>query len=101
MRKLLEYVGSPDGSIYTGIVWIILLMISDLLRVTFFSWGWSVCYRTGLRMKSAFTSVMYRKLIKTSNLSNQDSGKVCLIFLLAPLQLFLSINKLFMFIIVN
>ncbi|XP_044582482.1 multidrug resistance-associated protein 5-like isoform X2 [Cotesia glomerata] len=76
MRKLLEYVGSPDGSIYTGIVWIILLMISDLLRVTFFSWGWSVCYRTGLRMKSAFTSVMYRKLIKTSNLSNQDSGKL-------------------------
>ncbi|XP_057338415.1 ATP-binding cassette sub-family C member 5-like isoform X4 [Microplitis mediator] len=76
MRKLLEHIESPEGSVYTGIMWIFLLMISDLLRVTFFSWGWSACYRTGLRMKSAFISVMYRKLIKTSNLSNQNSGKL-------------------------
>lgn len=76
MRKLLEYVESTEGSTTSGIMWIFLLTISDFIRVTFFSWGWSACYRTGLRMKSAYITVMYRKLIKTNNLGNKNSGKV-------------------------
>lgn len=76
MRNLLEYVESPTGSIYTGIMWLFLLMISDLTRVALFNWGWSTCYRTGLRLKSAYLTVMYRKLIKSKNLNNRDSGKV-------------------------
>ncbi|KAK0163812.1 hypothetical protein PV328_002505 [Microctonus aethiopoides] len=75
MRNLLEYVESPTGSIYTGIMWLFLLMISDLTRVALFNWGWSTCYRTGLRLKSAYLTVMYRKLIKSKNLNNRDSGK--------------------------
>ncbi|KAK0181941.1 hypothetical protein PV327_000119 [Microctonus hyperodae] len=75
MRKLLEYVESSDGSIYTGIMWLFLLMISDLTRVALFNWGWSTCYRTGLRLKSAYLTTMYRKLIKSKNLNNRDSGK--------------------------
>ncbi|XP_034945132.1 multidrug resistance-associated protein 5-like isoform X1 [Chelonus insularis] len=76
MRRILENVESSEKSISTGLMWVFFLMIADILKISFFNWGWNTCYRTGLRMKSAFITIMYKKLIKTNNINNRNSGKL-------------------------
>ncbi|XP_011308333.1 multidrug resistance-associated protein 5 [Fopius arisanus] len=75
MRKMLELIESPDGDVMTGIGWVLVLFLMDGLKVLLQCWAWIMSYRTAQRFKAAFIATMYRKLIRTSNLGNKDSGK--------------------------
>lgn len=78
MKKVLEHVQSPDEDIWTGITWAFLLTCCDLLRIVFFNWTWNTNIRTALRLKSACTTLLYKKIIRLNSLENKSTGEVLL-----------------------
>ncbi|XP_063987781.1 ATP-binding cassette sub-family C member 5-like isoform X1 [Diachasmimorpha longicaudata] len=75
MRKMLEFIESPDATLASGILLVFLLFLMDGMKVVLQCWAWIISYRTAQRFKAAFIATMYRKLVRTSNLGNKDSGK--------------------------
>lgn len=76
MKNVLEYIQSPEEDIWIGIKWALLLVCCDLLRVIFFNWTWNTNIRTALRLKSACTILLYKKIIRLNSLGNISTGKV-------------------------
>ncbi|XP_043596465.1 multidrug resistance-associated protein 5-like isoform X4 [Bombus pyrosoma] len=80
MKKVLEHVQSPEEGIWIGIKWALLLTCCDLLRVVFFNWTWNTNIRTALRLKSACTTLLYKKIIRLNSLGNKSTGEIINLF---------------------
>lgn len=80
MRKVLEYIQSPEGTIWDGIKWALLLTLCDFLRTIFLTWTWIVNYRTALRLKSSCTALLYKKIIGLNNVGNINTGELVNLF---------------------
>ncbi|XP_011697102.1 PREDICTED: multidrug resistance-associated protein 5-like isoform X4 [Wasmannia auropunctata] len=80
MRKILEHVESPEENFWDGIKWVFLLTLCDSLRAFFFTWTWNMNYKTGLRLKSACTALLYKKIIRLNSLGNKSTGEIINIF---------------------
>ncbi|KAI4495187.1 hypothetical protein M0804_001388 [Polistes exclamans] len=80
MRKILEYIQSPEGTIWDGIKWALLLTLCDFLRTIFLTWTWIVNYRTALRLKSSCTALLYKKIIGLNNIGNINTGELVNLF---------------------
>lgn len=76
MKKVLEHVQSPEEGTWIGIKWALLLTCCDLLRIVFFNWTWNTNIRTALRLKSACTTLLYKKIIRLNSLGNKSTGEV-------------------------
>ncbi|XP_067211383.1 ATP-binding cassette sub-family C member 5 isoform X3 [Linepithema humile] len=80
MRKILEHVQSPEEDFWDGFKWVALLTLCDSLRAFFFTWTWNMNYKTGLRLKSACTALLYKKIIRLNSLGNKSTGEVINLF---------------------
>ncbi|XP_012144503.1 ATP-binding cassette sub-family C member 5 isoform X3 [Megachile rotundata] len=80
MKRILEHVQSPEEDIWTGIKWASLLTCCDLLRIVFFTWTWNTNIRTALRLKSACTTLLYKKIIRLNSLGNKSTGELINLF---------------------
>lgn len=80
MRKILEHVESPEENFWDGIKWVFLLTMCDSLRAFFFTWTWNMNYKTGLRLKSACTALLYKKIMRLNSLGNKSTGEVINLF---------------------
>ncbi|XP_070510894.1 ATP-binding cassette sub-family C member 5-like isoform X3 [Cardiocondyla obscurior] len=80
MKKILEHIESPKENFWDGIKWVFLLTICDSLRAFFFTWTWNVNYKTGLRLKSACTTLLYKKILRLNSLGNKSTGEVINLF---------------------
>ncbi|XP_071553650.1 ATP-binding cassette sub-family C member 5-like isoform X4 [Temnothorax nylanderi] len=80
MRKILEHVESPEENFWDGIKWVFLLTVCDSLRAFFFTWTWNMNYKTGLRLKSACTALLYKKIMRLNSLGNKSTGEVINLF---------------------
>ncbi|XP_053972249.1 ATP-binding cassette sub-family C member 5-like isoform X1 [Hylaeus volcanicus] len=80
MRKVLEHVQSPEEDSWVGIKWALLLTCCDFLRMVFFTWTWNTNIRTALRLKSACTTLLYKKLMRLNNLGNKSTGELTNLF---------------------
>ncbi|KAG5348318.1 MRP5 protein, partial [Acromyrmex charruanus] len=80
MRKILEHIESPEEDFWDGIKWVFLLTICDSLRAFFFTWTWNMNYKTGLRLKSACTALLYKKIIRLNTLGNKSTGEIINLF---------------------
>ncbi|XP_011878652.1 PREDICTED: multidrug resistance-associated protein 5-like isoform X1 [Vollenhovia emeryi] len=80
MRKILEHVQSPEENFWDGFKWVVLLTVCDSLRAFFFTWTWNMNYKTGLRLKSACTTLLYKKIMRLNSLGNKSIGEVISLF---------------------
>lgn len=76
MRNILEYIQSPEGTIWDGIKWALLLTLCDFSRTIFLTLTWIVNYRTALRLKSSCTALLYKKIIGLNNVGSINIGEV-------------------------
>ena len=76
MRRLLEFAQDPEAPLEDGIWWTAGLILCEILRVLFFTALWGVNYRTGIRLRSACLTVLYRKLMRVSSLGDKSVGQV-------------------------
>ena len=76
MRRLLEYAQDADAPLEEGIWWTVGLVCCEALRVIFFAALWGINYRTGIRLRSACVTVLYRKLMRLPSLGDKSVGQV-------------------------
>ncbi|KAL1122348.1 hypothetical protein AAG570_003753 [Ranatra chinensis] len=88
MRGLLEYIESEDGSYLVGAKWAVLLTFVELLRVTLYSTVWGINYRTGIRLRSACMTMLYRKILRLTSLGDKSVGECYLHFILQLINLY-------------
>ncbi|KAL2734392.1 ATP-binding cassette sub-family C member 5-like isoform X1 [Vespula squamosa] len=80
MRNILEYIQSPEGTIWDGIKWALLLTLCDFSRTIFLTLTWIVNYRTALRLKSSCTALLYKKIIGLNNVGSIHIGELVNLF---------------------
>nr|XP_050849545.1 ATP-binding cassette sub-family C member 5-like isoform X3 [Vespula vulgaris] len=80
MRNILEYIQSPEGTIWDGIKWALLLTLCDFSRTIFLTLTWIVNYRTALRLKSSCTALLYKKIIGLNNVGSINIGELVNLF---------------------
>ncbi|KZC10716.1 Multidrug resistance-associated protein 5, partial [Dufourea novaeangliae] len=80
MKKVLEHIQSPEEDAWVGVKWVLLLICCDLLRMLFFTWTWNTNIRTALRLKSACTTLLYKKIIRLNSLGNKSTGELINLF---------------------
>ncbi|XP_043243521.1 multidrug resistance-associated protein 5-like isoform X2 [Amphibalanus amphitrite] len=80
MRRLLEFAQDEDAPLEEGIWWTVGLIACEVLRVLFFTALWGINYRTGIRLRSACLTVLYRKLMKLPSLGDKSVGQVVNLF---------------------
>ncbi|CAL7952042.1 unnamed protein product [Xylocopa violacea] len=80
MKKVLEHVQSPEEDTWTGVKWALLLLCCDLSRTVFFNWTWNTNIRTALRLKSACTTLLYKKIIRLNSLGSKSTGELTNLF---------------------
>ncbi|XP_046820513.1 ATP-binding cassette sub-family C member 5-like isoform X7 [Vespa crabro] len=80
MRNILEYVQSPEGTIWDGIKWALLLTLCDFSRTIFLTLTWIVNYRTALRLKSSCSALLYKRIIGLNNVGNINIGELVNLF---------------------
>ncbi|XP_037076068.1 multidrug resistance-associated protein 5-like isoform X2 [Pollicipes pollicipes] len=80
MRRLLEYAQDQDAPLVDGVCWTVGLILCEILRVCFFTVLWGINYRTGVRLRSACLTVLYRKLLRLPGLGDKSVGQVVNLF---------------------
>lgn len=76
MRYLLESIQGPGSDEVHIVTWILGLLLSELVRIVFFSFMWAVNIRTSIRALSAVNGLLYKKLTKVRCLSSTTCGGV-------------------------
>ncbi|XP_076753800.1 ATP-binding cassette sub-family C member 5-like isoform X3 [Xylocopa sonorina] len=80
MKKVLEHIQSPEEDAWTGVKWALLLLCCDLSRTVFFNWTWNTNIRTALRLKSACTTLLYKKIIRLNSFGSKSTGELTNLF---------------------
>ncbi|KAK7069829.1 Multidrug resistance-associated protein 5 [Halocaridina rubra] len=79
MRYLITWL-SNDEPILIGLAWAFGLIFSEFVRIIMFGLVWSINYRTGIRLRAACLGLIYKKLMRLSNLGNKSIGEVINLF---------------------
>ncbi|XP_071550882.1 ATP-binding cassette sub-family C member 5-like isoform X3 [Panulirus ornatus] len=79
MRLLINWL-STDEPLITGVVWSVGLLATEFTRIILFCLVWCINYRNGIRLRAACLGLMYRKLMRMSNLGNKSIGEVINLF---------------------
>ncbi|KFM61596.1 Multidrug resistance-associated protein 9, partial [Stegodyphus mimosarum] len=80
MRLLLEYIQKPADEELIGITWMICLIFSEAIRITFFSLLWAINIRTAVRASSAISALLYKKITSLRSISHSSSGELVNLF---------------------
>ncbi|XP_046735959.1 ATP-binding cassette sub-family C member 5-like [Diprion similis] len=80
MRKLIECVQSDQRSYTESLKWAFLLTVAEFLRALFLHWAWGLSYRTALRLRSACSALLFRKIIRLNYLGDKSIGQVINMF---------------------
>ncbi|KAJ1529288.1 hypothetical protein ONE63_006086 [Megalurothrips usitatus] len=80
MRKLLEFAEDPASSVESGLIWAMLLMFCEILRILIFSWRWVMAYRTSARLRVACLGLVYKKITRLNRFEEKSMGQLINIF---------------------
>jgi len=80
MRKLLEFCEDDNPIWWQGVIWAIGFALVELLRVIFFAAAWGTSYRTGIRLRSGLITMLYKKVMRLSNLGDKSIGELINLF---------------------
>ena len=76
MSRLLKFCQDHDQVWWHGAVWAVGMVWSELMRVLLYGVAWGIAYRTGLRLRSAVMTMLYKKVIRLSTLGDKSIGEV-------------------------
>ncbi|XP_077988244.1 ATP-binding cassette sub-family C member 5-like [Glandiceps talaboti] len=72
---MLIYIEDMDKDWRIGLTLTCCMLISEIIRSTFTGWSWYINYRTGIRLRSAALTLIFKKLTSLRNLQDQSVGQ--------------------------
>ncbi|XP_042240635.1 multidrug resistance-associated protein 5-like isoform X3 [Homarus americanus] len=79
MRYLINWLSTDDPISY-GVAWTLGLLFTECMRIILFCLVWCINYRNGIRLRAACLGLVYKKLMRMSNLGNKSVGEVINLF---------------------
>lgn len=76
IHHILDYMSSENKVLSEGILLVIGLLISELVRSFSFATMWSMNYTTGVRVKVAATALLYKKILLVKNMKEKTTGEL-------------------------
>lgn len=76
IHQLLDYMSSENKVLMEGILLVISLLISELIRSLSFATMWSMNYTTGVRVKVAATALLYKKIMLVKSMKEKTAGEL-------------------------
>nr|QST14989.1 ABCC5 protein [Diaphanosoma celebensis] len=76
MRWLLKFCEDAEGIWWHGALYALGLSLVELIRVVCFGVTWGISYRTGVRLRSALITMIYKKIMKLSSLGDKSIGEL-------------------------
>ncbi|ODN02075.1 Multidrug resistance-associated protein 5 [Orchesella cincta] len=76
MKNVIALAKDQETNKIDGMAWVGLLIFCELGRVFFITLTWAMSYRTAYRLKAASMGLVYRKLLRIGNLTDQVSSKL-------------------------
>ncbi|CAL8127014.1 unnamed protein product [Orchesella dallaii] len=76
MKHVIALARATETDKVDGLTWVGLLILCELGRVFFVTLTWAMSYRTAYRLKAASMGLVYRKLLRVGNLTDQVSSKL-------------------------
>ncbi|KAK4005312.1 hypothetical protein OUZ56_007029 [Daphnia magna] len=80
MAQLLRFSQDQEAPWWHGALWASGIAISEMIRVLLFGASWGISYRTGIRLKSAVTTMLFKKVMRLSSLGDTSIGEVINLF---------------------
>lgn len=74
--EILNYIETPEGSTVTGVGLCLALFTSEFCKAFFISLLWAINLRTAVRLKGAFSTMAYQKVISLRVHSSISMGEV-------------------------
>ncbi|XP_037553547.1 multidrug resistance-associated protein 9 [Nematolebias whitei] len=74
--QILNYIETPEGSTVTGVGLSVALFTSEFCKAFFISLMWAINLRTAVRMKGAFSTMAYQKVISLRVHSSISMGEM-------------------------
>ncbi|XP_065058100.1 ATP-binding cassette sub-family C member 5-like [Rhopilema esculentum] len=76
LRKVLEFVEKPTGSVTDGLIWVVALFLFGIIRSLLISCGFLIMLFAGIEARAAALSLIYRKLSKLKSVGNKSIGEL-------------------------
>lgn len=76
MHRLLTYLNAGNVDIGVGIGLALALSATELGRILFFAMAWHFNYATGVRVRAATQSLLFRKILKLRSLEDKTVGEI-------------------------
>ncbi|XP_057372866.1 ATP-binding cassette sub-family C member 5-like [Daphnia carinata] len=80
MAQLLRFCQDEEAPWWHGALWASGIAICEMIRVLLFGASWGISYRTGIRLKSAVTTMLFKKVMRLSSLGDKSIGEVINLF---------------------
>uniref|UniRef100_A0A4W3JAM1 ATP-binding cassette sub-family C member 5 n=1 Tax=Callorhinchus milii TaxID=7868 RepID=A0A4W3JAM1_CALMI len=76
VHSILQYVDEKMDDLVYGIALCVALFSTELLKSFFFTLAWAISYRTGIRLKSAISTLAFTKVVHLNSLSSCSTGEI-------------------------
>lgn len=76
MKRLLEYTQQEDSDLVYGLLLVLGLLTTELIRSWSLALTWALNYRTGSRLRGAILSLAFHKILKLRSVRDKSMGQV-------------------------
>lgn len=77
VRRLLEYTQQEESQLGYGLLLVLGLLTTELVRSWSLALTWALNYRTGTRLRGAILVLAFRKILKLRSVKDKPVGQVC------------------------
>ena len=76
VKRLLEYTQQQDSDLVYGLLLVLGLLSTELVRSWSLALTWALNYRTGSRLRGAVLSLSFDKILKLRSVRDKSMGQV-------------------------
>lgn len=80
VKRLLEYTQQENSDLVYGLLLVLGLLTTELIRSWSLALTWALNYRTGSRLRGAILSLAFDKILKLRSVRDKSMGQVGFIF---------------------
>lgn len=91
VKRLLEYTQQEDSDLGYGLLLVLGLLTTELVRSWSLALTWALNYRTGSRLRGAVLSLAFHKILKLRSVRDKSMGQVLLLYVLVLVPSFCSV----------
>lgn len=76
VKHLLEYTQAAESNLQYGLLLVLGLLLTEVVRSWSLALTWALNYRTGVRLRGAVLTMAFKKILKLKNIKEKSLGEV-------------------------